>query len=169
MVLAPICLTVGFWVVTFGTLAQRTVITFVSGIAMTLLVLEPRPVNTPRFGTRGLRVRGNVISVRSLRFLAKVVERIGISAALAVPTAVVGARCSATALTCERWEAFALASGAITQAMSATLAVRMLVVECGILRVLQLVAVCGVFAISGKVRPLERGSRWCVNPVFNDV
>jgi len=46
-ILATIGLTFGLRVITSGTLTERAIIAFVTSIAMALLVLEPRPVNTP--------------------------------------------------------------------------------------------------------------------------
>jgi len=124
---------------------------------MALLVLEPRPVNAPRARARCFGISGDVISVRSSWGLTEEVERVRISAALSVSTAVVGARCSAATFACERWEALAFTSRAITQAASTTLAVSMLVVESRVLPVNALVAIWGV-AICRSVRPRECGS-----------
>jgi hypothetical protein len=46
-VLTTIGITFGLRVVTFGTTTERAIIAFVTSITMALLVLEPRPVNTP--------------------------------------------------------------------------------------------------------------------------
>jgi len=135
---------------------------------MALLVLEPRPVNAPCARARCFGISGDVRSVLSIWGLTEVVERIRISAALSVSAAVVGARCSAATFACERWEALAFTSGAITQAASTTLAVSMLVVESCVLPVNALVAICGV-TTGRSVGPRERGSRGSVDPVTLDV
>jgi hypothetical protein len=62
VVIATISITVGFGVVASGTLAKRAVITFVTGVAMALLVFEPRPVNTPRGDSYSHGVSRNLIS-----------------------------------------------------------------------------------------------------------
>lgn len=108
---------------------------------MALLVLEPRPVNAPCARARGFGISGNVRSVRSSWGLPEEVEGVRISAALSVSTAIVGARCSAATFACERREALAFTSGAITQAASTALAVSMLVVESRVLPVHALKAI----------------------------
>merc|ERR1719262_384073 len=87
------------------------------------------------------RVSRNLVAVWYFGSLANVVERVSVSAALSVPTAVVGASGSATPFTSEGRETFALASGTITQTTSATLAVDVLVVEGCVLLALHLLAI----------------------------
>merc|ERR1719371_99566 len=97
-------------------------------------------VNTPSRCASSLRVSRNLCAVWYFGGLANVVERVGVSAALSVSTAVVGASGSAAPFTSEGRETFALTSGTITQTTSATLAVDVLVVEGCVLLALQLLA-----------------------------
>jgi len=169
-ILATIGITFGLRVITSGTLTERAIIAFVTSIAMTLLVLEPRPVNTPSRCALSLRVSRNLCAVRCFGSLANVVERVGVSAALSVSTAVVGASGSATPFASEGRETFALTSGTITQTTSATLAVSVLVVKGCVLCALRLLA---FRSHSGSVASIHSNSKGCsrrsVNPVFHNV
>jgi hypothetical protein len=140
VVTATISGTVGFGVVASGTLAKRAVITFVTGVAMALLVFEPWPVNTPRGDSDSLGVFGNLISEARQWSLTQVVERVSLGTALSMSTAVVGASRAAATFTSEGREALAFTGRAITQATSATLAVYVLVVKSCILCALCLFA-----------------------------
>jgi len=77
---------------------------------MALLVLQPRPVNTPGGYADGLGVLGKLISETRFRGLTNVVEGVRVGAALSMSTAVVGARGAAATFTSEGRKAFAFTS-----------------------------------------------------------
>jgi hypothetical protein len=168
-VLTTIGITFGLRVVTFGTTTERAIIAFVTSITMALLVLEPRPVNTPSRCASSLRVSRNLCAIWYFGSLSNVVERVGVSAALSVPAAVVGASGSATPFTSEGRETFALASGTITQTTSATLTVNVLVVKGCVLLALQLLAIGSLYSVSRPLGDFMGGSRRSENPVFLNI
>jgi len=168
-VLTTIGITFGLRVVTSGTNTERAIIAFVTSITMALLVLEPRPVNTPSRCASRLRVSRNLCAIWYFGSLSNVVERVGVSAALSVSTAVVGASGSATPFTSEGRETFALASGTITQTTSATLAVDVLVVKGRVLFALQLLAIGSLHSVTRKLCDNVGCSRRSENPVFLNV
>jgi len=135
---------------------------------MALLVLEPWPVDTPGGRTSSLGVSRDLIAIRSLGGLSDKVERVGVGAALTVSTAIVGACCTAATLASKGRKAFAFASGAVAQATSTALAVRVLVVERCILCALPLLAVSGL-STSWEFSNLESCRRRRVNPVLHDI
>lgn len=147
-ILTTIGITFGLRVVTSGTPTERAIIAFVTSITVALLVLEQRPVNTPSRCATSLRVSRNLCAIWYFGSLANVVKRVGVSAALSVSTAVVGASGSATPFTSEGRETFALTSGTITQTTSATLAVDVLVVKGCVLLALQLLAIGSLLSVS---------------------
>jgi hypothetical protein len=168
-ILATIGITFSLGVITSGALTERAIIAFVTSIAMALLILEQRPVNTPSRCTSSLRVSRNLCAVWYFGSLSNVVERVGVSAALSVSTAVVGASSSATPFTSEGREAFALTSGTITQTTSATLAVNVLVVKGCVLFALQLLAIGSLHSVSGPLCDHMGCSRRSEKPVFLNI
>jgi len=168
-VLTTIGITFGLRVVTFGTTTERAIIAFVTSITMALLVLEPRPVNTPSRCASSLRVSRNLCAIWYFGSLSNVVERVGVSAALSVSTAVVGASGSATPFTSEGRETFALTSRTITQTTSATLAVDVLVVKGCVLFALQLLAIGSLHSGTRVLCDNVGCSRRSENPVFLNV
>ena len=168
-ILTTIGITFGLGVVTSGALTERAIIAFVTSITVALLVLEQRPVNTPSRCATSLRVSRNLCAIWYFGSLANVVKRVGVSAALSVSTAVVGASGSATAFTSEGRETFALTSGTITQTTSATLAVDVLVVKGCVLLALQLLAIGSLHSASRIFCDNMGCSRRSENPVFLNV
>jgi len=153
-VVATVRLTVSLRVIAFRALAERAIVSFVTSIAMALLILEPWPVNAPRRSAVGLGIIGNVCSECCSGSLPDVVERVGIGTALSVSAAVIGACSSAASFTSEGREALALASGTVAQTASSTLAVRVLVVESCVLGVLPRFFI-GILRTFGVVRSLK--------------
>jgi len=145
-ILTTIGVTLGLRIITPGTPAEGAIVTFVTSITMALLVLEPWPVNTPSCRAASLRVIRNLAAIFYSGSLANVVERVSVSAALSVATAVIGASGSAATFTSEGRETFALTSGTITQTTSTTLAVNVLVVKSCVLSALQLFASWSLFS-----------------------
>ena len=168
-ILTTIGITFGLGVVTSGTLTERAIITFVTSITVALLVLEQRPVNTLSRCATSLRVSRNLCAIWYFGSLANVVKRVGVSAALSVSTAVVGASGSATPFTSEGRETFALTSGTITQTTSATLAVDVLVVKGCVLLALQLLAIGSLHSAGRPFCDNMGCSRRSVNEVFLNV
>jgi len=168
-ILTTIGITFGLRVVTSGALTERAIIAFVTSITVALLVLEQRPVNTPSRCATSLRVSRNLCAIWYFGSLANVVKRVGVSAALSMSTAVVGASGSATPFTSEGRETFALASGTITQTTSATLAVDVLVVKGCVLLALQLLAIGSLLSVSRKFCDNMGCSRRSENPIFLNV
>jgi len=168
-ILTTIGITFGLGVVTSGALTERAIIAFVTSITVALLVLEQRPVNTPSRCATSLRVSRNLCAIWYFGSLANVVKRVGVSAALSMSTAVVGASGSATPFTSEGRETFALASGTITQTTSATLAVDVLVVKGCVLLALQLLAIGSLLSVSRKFCDNMGCSRRSENPIFLNV
>jgi len=168
-ILTTIGITFGLRVVTSGTPTERAIIAFVTSITVALLVLEQRPVNTPSRCATSLRVSRNLCAIWYFGSLANVVKRVGVSAALSVSTAVVGASGSATPFTSEGRETFALTSGTITQTTSATLAVDVLVVKGCVLFALQLLAIGSLHSGTRKLCDNVGCSRRSENPVFLNV
>jgi len=168
-ILTTIGITFGLRVVTSGTLTERAIIAFVTSITVALLVLEQRPVDTPSRCATSLRVSRNLCAIWYFGSLANVVKRVGVSAALSVSTAVVGASGSATPFTSEGRETFALTSGTITQTTSATLAVDVLVVKGCVLLALQLLAIGSLHAVSRVFCDHMGCSRRSENPIFLNV
>ena len=168
-ILTTIGITFGLGVVTSGALTERAIIAFVTSITVALLVLEQRPVNTPSRCATSLRVSRNLCAIWYFGSLANVVKRVGVSAALSMSTAVVGASGSATPFTSEGRETFALASGTITQTTSATLAVDVLVVKGCVLLALQLLAIGSLLSVSREFCDNMGCSRRSENPIFLNV
>jgi len=168
-ILTTIGITFGLRVVTSGTLTERAIIAFVTSITVALLVLEQRPVNTPSRCATSLRVSRNLCAIWYFGSLANVVKRVGVSAALSVSTAVVGASSSATPFTSEGRETFALTSGTITQTTSATLAVDVLVVKGCVLLALQLLAIGSLLSVIRILCDFMGCSRRSENPIFLNV
>jgi len=168
-ILTTIGITFGLGVVTSGALTERAIIAFVTSITVALLVLEQRPVNTPSRCATSLRVSRNLCAIWYFGSLANVVERVGVSAALSMSTAVVGASGSATPFTSEGRETFALTSRTITQTTSATLAVDVLVVKGCVLLALQLLAIGSLLSVSRKFCDNMGCSRRSENPIFLNV
>jgi len=77
---------------------------------MALLILQPRPVNTPGGYTDSLGVAGKLVSERDFRGLTNVEEGVRVGAALPVSTAVVGTRCATAPFTSKGRKALAFAS-----------------------------------------------------------
>jgi len=168
-ILTTIGITFGLGVVTSGALTERAIIAFVTSITVALLVLEQRPVNTPSRCATSLRVSRNLCAIWYFGSLANVVKRVGVSAALSMSTAVVGASGSATPFTSEGRETFALTSRTITQTTSATLAVDVLVVKGCVLLALQLLAIGSLLSVSRKFCDNMGCSRRSENPIFLNV
>lgn len=168
-ILTTIGITFGLRVVTSGTLTERAIIAFVTSITVALLVLEQRPVNTPSRCATSLRVSRNLCAIWYFGSLANVVKRVGVSAALSMSTAVVGASGSATPFTSEGRETFALTSRTITQTASATLAVDVLVVKGCVLLALQLLAIGSLLSVSRIFCDNMGCSRRSENPIFLNV
>ena len=168
-ILTTIGITFGLGVVTSGALTERAIIAFVTSITVALLVLEQRPVNTPSRCATSLRVSRNLCAIWYFGSLANVVKRVGVSAALSMSTAVVGASGSATPFTSEGRETFALTSRTITQTTSATLAVDVLVVKGCVLLALQLLAIGSLLSVSREFCDNMGCSRRSENPVFLNV
>lgn len=101
-VVAEIIGTLSFGIITFRAHTQRAIVTFITSIAVTLLVLQPGCVDAPGASAGGLRMVRDLATVRSSWSLAKVVERVRIGSALTMTTAVVGACGTAAAFASER-------------------------------------------------------------------